>query len=422
MKKLLLILSREYRLRLRRPSFWVLTLLVPLLLAALYAMPVVVASGEKEQAEVLVVDETGLFENGLRPTPEVAFRRMPSLDYARRTMDTSDRVAAILFIPMREFTIPRDAFFYHRSSTPPLALQSLVDSQLQMLLRNAIIEGVYHLEPSVYHSVESTNIRLHPHDAVTGRESFARVKSVLSVVLAALMVLALIVFGVQVMRSVREEKNSRVVEVVIASVRPLQLLVGKVVAVSLAALTQLALWVVLTALAVSLVRSSSPELFAYAEQQLEAPSVASKGTEATLQYAAPLSLPDEAMQGLAAVDLPTGAALFALFFLLGLLLYGALLAALASRLDPDADTLQWTLVVASPMLLVLVLSPWLLQQPAGTLAQCFTLIPFTAPAAAMLRLPFGIGTLQLALAVLLLLASFFLAALLAARTYRRHLL
>lgn len=422
MKKLLLILSREYRLRLRRPSFWVLTLLVPLLLAALYALPVVVASGEKEQAEVLVVDETGLFENGLRPTPEVAFRRMPSLDYARRTMDTSDRVAAILFIPMREFTIPRDAFFYHRSSTPPLALQSLVDSQLQMLLRNAIIEGVYHLEPSVYHSVESTNIRLHPHDAVTGRESFARVKSVLAVVLAALMVLALIVFGVQVMRSVREEKNSRVVEVVIASVRPLQLLVGKVVAVSLAALTQLALWVVLTALAVSLVRSASPELFAYAEQQLEAPSVASKGTEATLQYAAPLSLPDEAMQGLAAVDLPTVAALFALFFLLGLLLYGALLAALASRLDPDADTLQWTLVAASPMLLVLVLSPWLLQQPAGTLAQCFTLIPFTAPAAAMLRLPFGIGTLQLALAVLLLLASFFLAALLAARTYRRHLL
>ena len=74
------------------------------------------------------------------------------------------------------------------------------------------------------------------------------------------------------------------------------------------------------------------------------------------------------------------------------------------------------------MLLVLVLAPWLLQQPAGTLAQCFTLIPFTAPAAAMLRLPFGIGTLQLALAVLLLLASFFLAALLAARTYRRHLL
>lgn len=422
MKKLLLILSREYRLRLRRPSFWVLTLLVPLLLAALYALPVVVASGEKEQAEVLVVDETGLFENGLRPTPEVSFRRMPSLDYARRTMDTSDRVAAILFIPMRELTIPRDAFFYHRSSTPPLALQSLVDSQLQMLLRNAIIEGVYHLEPSVYHSVESTNIRLHPHDAVTGRESFARVKSVLAVVLAALMVLALIVFGVQVMRSVREEKNSRVVEVVIASVRPLQLLVGKVVAVSLAALTQLALWVVLTALAVSLVRSSNPDLFAYAEQQLEAPSVASKGTEATLQYAAPLSLPDEAMQGLAAVDLPTVAALFALFFLLGLLLYGALLAALASRLDPDADTLQWTLVAASPMLLVLVLAPWLLQQPAGTLAQCFTLIPFTAPAAAMLRLPFGIGTLQLALAVLLLLASFFLAALLAARTYRRHLL
>ena len=110
MKKILLILARECCLRLRRPSFWVLTLLVPLLLAALYALPVIAANRSAEQAEVLVVDETGLFEHSMRPTEEVAFRAMPDIAYARGQMEKDDAIDAILFIPMRETTIPRDAF------------------------------------------------------------------------------------------------------------------------------------------------------------------------------------------------------------------------------------------------------------------------------------------------------------------------
>ena len=220
MKKTLLILAREYRLRLRRPSFWVLTLLVPLLLAALYALPVVAANRNAAQAEVLVVDETGLFAHSLRSSDELSFRRMPSLDYANNEMDRNSRIAAILYIPARETTIPRDAFLYHRASAPPLALQQSIAAQLQMLLRNAILEDVYQLDPDVFRSVASTDIRLHTRDAATGHESFARVKGVLAAVLAMLMVLALVVFGVQVMRSVQEEKATRVAEVVAASVHP----------------------------------------------------------------------------------------------------------------------------------------------------------------------------------------------------------
>lgn len=422
MKKTFIVIAREYRQRLHRPAFWVLTLLVPLLLAALYALPVVAAQRSQQQATVLVVDETGLFLHSLRSTDAVGFHPMPSLDYAQRQMEAAgDSVTALLFIPRRETTIPRDAFLYHRGHTPSPALQSAIAAQLQTLLHNAILEDVYQVEPSVYHSVETTDIRLHTQDAATGRESFAQVKGVVAVVLAVLLVMALLVFGVQVMRSVQEEKATRVAEVLASSVKPVQLMVGKISGVALTAVTQLVLWVLLTAAAIGGVQAANPDLFAQAREQQTARTLATKGADATAQYNATVQLVDEAVQGLTAINLPLVAALFLLFFLLGYLLYGALLAALAARLDSDADALQWVLLLLSPLLVTLLLLPLLLQNPDGTLAQWLSLVPFTAPAAVMLRLPFGIAVWQVALAALLLLAFFAAAAFLAARTYRRHL-
>ena len=418
MKKLLLILCREYHMRLHRPSFWVLTLMVPVVLAVLYALPVLAAQKGARQATVLVVDQTGLFEGALVSNDEVHFHAMPSLEYARREAGKND---LILFIPLRETTIPRDAFLYYRGGSPSVALQSTVDGQLQTLLRNAILEDVYQVEPSVYHSVESTNIKLHTQDAGSGKESFAGVKTVVAVVLAVLMVLALVLFGVQVMRSVQEEKQNRVAEVLASSVKPLQLLVGKVTGVALVAVTQLVLWIALTALAISGVQASAPDLFAQAREQQEHRALATKGVEATAQYDTTVQLVDETVRGLTAIQVPLVAAMFLLFFLLGYLLYGALLAALAARLDSDADALQWVLLMVLPLFAVLILTPLLLQNPSGALGVGFTLVPFTAPAAVMLRLPFGIPAWQVGLSVLLTLLLFVAAALLAARTYRRHL-
>lgn len=414
MKKVLIVIGREYTRRIKKPAFWVITILVPLLVAALYALPVISAQHGAHSAKVLVVDQTGLFMNGLRSTSQVEFFIQPDLEYARSHRSDDD---IILYIPMRETTIPHDAFLYYHGKAPSLAVQSTVDDQLQQLLRNAIMEDVYQVEPAVFHSVESTHISLHAQDAATGRESFARTKSVVAIVLAALMVLALILFGVQVMRSVQEEKQNRVAEVIASSVRPVQLLVGKVTGVALTALTQLALWIALTTAAIGGVQAAAPDLFAQARQQQEHRSLASRGTEATAQYNGTVQLVDDTVQGLTAINLPLVAALFVLFFLLGYMLYGSLLAALASRLESDADALQWTLLVCSPLLLALIVSPWEIGRSAFLL-----LFPLTAPAAVMLHLPFGAAVWQVVAAALILLAAFVAAAVLAAHSYRRHLL
>ena len=273
----------------------------------------------------------------------------------------------------------------------------------------------------MYHSVESTRIKLHTQDSASGKESFVGVKTVVAVVLAVLMVLALVLFGVQVMRSVQEEKQNRVAEVLASSLRPLQLLVGKVTGVALVAVTQLVLWVALTALAISGVQASAPDLFNQAREQQEHRALATKGVEATAQYDTTVQLVDETVRGLTAIQLPLVAAMFLLFFLLGYLLYGSLLAALAARLDSDADALQWVLLLVLPLFAVLILTPLLLNNPSGALGVGFTFVPFTAPAAVMLRLPFGLPTWQVGLSALLLLLLFAASALLAARTYRRYL-
>lgn len=422
MKKVLTILAREYRIRLRRPSFWVLTVLVPMALALLYALPVFTANHRAERALVLVVDQTGLFANGLQSTLEVGFKPMPSLDFAQRKMQEDKQVSAVLFIPMRETTIPHDAFLYHRGKSPSVELQSMIDGQLQILLRNALLEDVYNLEPSVYHSIETTHIRLRTQDAATGRESFAQVKSAVAVALAVLMVVALLLFGVQVMRSVQEERQNRVAEIIVSSVRPVELMVGKVTGVAFVALTQLALWVLLTAAAIGGIQAANPTLFAQARQQQAMHSLATKGAEATAQYAAPVNLVDEAVQGLTAIDLPLVAGMFLLFFLLGYLLYGAMLAALAACLDSDADALQWALLTGLPLLAVLALLPVLLRAADGTLAVVLGLVPFTAPVAMMARIPFGVPVWQVVVSAVILLVTFAAVAVLASRVYRRNIL
>ena len=404
--------------RIRRPSFWVLTALVPLLLAALYALPVVSARGASQAATVLVVDETGLFEHGLTGNDRVHFKRMPSLEYAERQRESED---AILYVPLRQTTIPHDAFLYYRGHEPSAEVQREVANQLQTLLRNAILEDVYQMEPSVYHSVETTHISLHTRDAATGHESFSRVKRVVGLVMALLVTLMVLIYGMQTMRAVQEERQNRTAEVMATSVSPGVLLGGKMAAVVLIAISQLVLWVVLTGAMIRGIQASAPELFAAAREQQSLRSLATKGEEAMLHYATPVEVVDETVQGLAAIEPVVLVGVALLFYVLGHLLYSSLLAAIAARTDTDADHFWWALLVVSPLVLTLSLGGLIVDNPSGVLAEVLSWVPFTAPAAVMLRLPFGVPVWNVAGAAVLLLAAAAGAVLVASRTYRRRL-
>lgn len=435
MKKILLVIQREYATRVRKPSFWVLTLVVPVLVALVYAIPLMLASKSQQRAEVLVVDDSGLFAGDFRSGRHVAYHDAGGLDYAQRQLAEHDSIDAIVYIPAHETTLPTDAYLYYRTNEPSMALQANINNQLQEILRNRILQDVHGINLDDYRMLTNTHVRLHPQDVETGRGSFLEVRIIVALLLSLIIFVAVFVFGAQVMRGVMEEKSSRIVEVIVCSVKPFELMMGKVVGIGLAGLTQFALWVLLSGVAIGGLRITHADVFDSVERQHRLAQLATKGDDATAQmqavqqataeYEAGMGIDRDVQQlieGLGNIDFGVVLLLFLFYFVVGYLLYAALFAAVGSLVDNDTDSQQFILPVSVPLVLSLLLMPVVVQAPSGTLSVWLSIIPFTSPVAMMCRIPFGVPVGELVLSMVLLVATFPLCTWIAARIYRSALL
>ena len=423
MNKIFLVIQREYATRVKKASFWVLTIIVPILMAGLYAIPIILSSKPLEHAHVLVVDDTGIFEGAFRSSRDITYHNAGSLDYAKRQLETVDSLDAIVYIPARETTIPHDAFLYYRTDAPSMTVQNDVDRQLQEILRNRILLDVHGISADDYQMLISTHIKLRTKDIETGRDGFLAVKVVVGAILALLILFVIFNFGSQVMRGVMEEKSSRIVEVIVCSVKPFQLMMGKVVGIGLVGITQFALWILLSGIAVGALQMANSDLFAQAQSE-QVQQIATKGAEATAQYEAARDATPvpELIQGLTSIHFGLLIAMFLFYFVFGYLLYATLYAAVGALIDADTDSQQFSLPLTAPLILVLMLMPAMINQPSGSLSVWLSLIPFTSPVAMMLRIPFGVPTWQVVLSALLLLATFPLCVWIASRLYRAGIL
>ena len=348
-----------------------------------------------------------------------------SIDYAKQQLQDSDSYSAIVYIPARETTIPNDAFLYYRSKTPSMTVQSDVDRQLQTILRNNILLDVHNISADDYNLIRNTKIKIHTQDIETGRDGYLTVKLVLGLILAFLIFIAIFSFGSQVMRGVMEEKTSRIVEVIVCSVRPFQLMMGKVVGIGLLGLTQFALWILLSGGVLLGLQATHADLFQQAEIQHQGVTeLATKGAEATAQMEAAESMQmvSELVEGLVSINFPLIIGLFIFYFILGYLLYASLFAAVGAITDNETDSQQFTLPLTIPLLLTFLFLPAMLNEPSGSLATWLSIIPFTSPIAMMFRIPFGVPGWQVSLSMVLLLVAFPLCIWLAAYIYRRGIL
>ena len=424
LKSIFLVIQREYVTRVRKPSFWILTIIVPLLLAGCYAIPIILATRPMEHTCVLVVDESGVFQYQFESSKEISYYDASSLRYAQKKLRTVDSITAVVHIPARATTIPTDAYLYYCSGKPASQLQNDVDRQLQNILRNNILLDAHNISEEDFHMIPTAKMRLHQLDIETGRDGFLEVKILLAVVLAVITFFTIMMFGSQVLRGVAEEKTSHIVEVILCSVRPFQLMMGKVVGIAFVGLTQLAMWLVLSGIAVIGLQASNSQLFEQARQQINITQVATKGTEATAQMEAlqNQTLVSELMQGLASIDFGVIVLMFLFFFLFGYLLYASLFAAVGSLLDADTDGQQFTLPITIPLVIPILFLPAMMNEPSGSIATWLSMIPFTSPIAMMFRVPFGVPIWQVVLSMSLLLASFPLCTWFAARIYKSAIL
>ena len=433
MKKIWLIIQREYLTRVKKKSFIVMTFLGPILMASVWIVPLLLASRSDGIKTIEVLDETGIFFEEFKETSDTKFEYITDdLQTAKEKLATSENFA-ILYIPKSSYSTPL-AFYLYSYKNPGLSLKLYLQESANKILENKKLQDVYGIDEEPLASVKS-NINLVVEDIETNKKSFTEISWALGFIGGMLIYFFIFMYGAQVMRGVIEEKTNRIIEVIVSSVKPIQLMLGKIVGIAMVGLTQFLLWILLTLGIVTAFTAAYSDQIADFKMG-EQPVVTDPGQ---LFQSDAMGMPDT-QQGLEALgsdeninqilevffSINYGIIIFTFlfYFVGGYLLYAALFAAIGSAVDNEADTQQFMMPVTIPLIFSIIIGlSFVLNNPDGSVAYWLSLIPFTSPIIMMIRVPFGINIYtDLIPSMILLIVGFLVTTWIAAKIYRTGIL
>jgi ABC-2 type transport system permease protein len=432
MKKIWLIIQREYLTRVKKRSFVIMTFLGPLLMASVWIVPLLLATRSEGVKTIEVLDETGLFYEEFKETTDTKFLYITDdLQTAKEKLAKSEDFG-ILYIPKSSYSTPI-AFYLYSYKKPGLSLKMYLQESANKILENKKLQDVYGIDEETLASVKS-NISLVVEDIETNKKSYTEISWALGFIGGMLIYFFIFMYGAQVMRGVIEEKTSRIIEVIVSSVKPIQLMLGKIVGIAMVGLTQFLLWVVLTlgiVTAFTAIYADQIDKYKMGEQPVANPG--------QLFPSDAIGMPDT-QQGMEALgsDENIGQIIdvffsinygviiftFVFFFVGGYLLYAALFAAIGSAVDNEADTQQFMLPVTIPLIFSIIIGlSFVLNNPDGDVAYWLSLIPLTSPIIMMIRVPFGVNIYtDLIPSMVLLVLGFLATTWIAAKIYRTGIL
>ncbi|MHC1708238.1 MAG: ABC transporter permease [Bacteroidales bacterium] len=427
MSKTGLIIKREYLTRVRKKSFIIMTILGPLLMAALMIVPVYVAQLSGQQKKIAVLDETGIFFNRFPNSEQLSFQ------YVFEPLDTEKKnflqqgYYALLHIPKTEVSVPEKAVLFS-DRQPNIMVKSYIEDVMKKEIESLKLKASG-IDKEVLQSIKSDISLITMKLEEDGKEekSYTEVSMVLGLFAGILIYFFIFLFGSQVMRGVIEEKSNRIVEVIISSVKPFQLMMGKIIGIALVGLTQFGLWVILTFGIVSVFQVSFKDQIRSNQIEQMIPGGKTAILESSDQNAdktleVNTQGVNQVFEIIGSINFPVIIASFIFFFLGGYLLYAALFAAIGSAVDNEADTQQFMLPVTIPLILAIVVAQYIINNPEGPLSFWFSIIPLTSPIIMMIRIPFGVPYSELILSMVLLVLGFIGATWLAAKIYRTGIL
>ncbi|HJC16777.1 MAG TPA: ABC transporter permease [Candidatus Alistipes stercorigallinarum] len=416
MSNISIIIGREFNERVRKKSFIITTLLMPVLMLVLMAAPALIMNFSKgELKRIAVIDESGLVAPALESNEEIAYEPTSlTTDEARRELTD---FFGVLYIGSDILQNSSNVRLYANSSTS-LSIESDITGQIERILeaeklKNYHIDNLQQILDEVKTTVTLQTFRNDKSQEEDAQSQSSAVATATGYILGFVLYMFLLIYGSMVMQSVIEEKNNRVLEVIVSSVRPFELMMGKILGVAAVAVVQVLIWGVLIVVAGSVVM---PQLM---------PADAMASVQAMQQ-----GMPDAAMGGMDSDMLQIVAALtdlgyivkifvcLLLFIVGGYLLYSAMFAAVGSAVDNVQDASQLQMPVTLPIILALLMMIAVIKDPNSPLAFWFSLIPFTSPVVMMARIPYGIPAWEVALSLVLLYASFVAMVWLAGKIYR----
>ena len=432
MKKIWLIIKREYLTRVKKKSFVIMTFLGPLLMASVWIVPLLLATQSEGVKTIEVLDETGLLFEEFKETADIKFQYIvDDLQTAKENLATNDNYA-ILYIPKPTYGMPV-AFYLYSYKKPGLSLKMYIQDSANKILENKKLQDVYGIDEETLSSVKS-NINLIVEDIETNKKSYTEISWALGFIGGMLIYFFIFMYGAQVMRGVIEEKTSRIIEVIVSSVKPLQLMLGKIIGLAMVGLTQFMLWIVLTlgiVTAFSAIYADQISNYKMGEETIANPGQLfpseAMGMNDTQQGIEALSS-DENIGQLIDVffSINYGVIIFTFlfYFVGGYLLYAAMFAAIGSAVDNEADTQQFMLPVTIPLIFSIILGlSFVLNNPDGNVAYWLSLIPLTSPIIMMIRVPFGVNIYtDLIPSMILLVLGFLATTWVAAKIYRTGIL
>jgi ABC-2 type transport system permease protein len=417
MNKILLVIQREYITRVSKKSFWISSILAPFLLTAIYAVPIWLAMKDKEVKKVAILDNSRLYKPADLVHKELVFTftNMPEEAYKSKFADLG--FDAFVTIPANVLANPKGVHIYS-SKNIGLSLMESIEGLLQTKIRQQKMLDAG-ISAKVYEDTQVNVVSETITISETGDESSSSSAGamILGGIMGFVLYMTLLLYGSQVMNSVIEEKNNRVVEVIITSVKPFQLMLGKIVGVGLVGLTQFLLWIVLT---FGLIQATSAFYKSYADQPVSQAKNLNGGKVVTQDANDPVanSVMGEVTKVVESTNIPLILLCFLYYFLVGYMMYSSLFAAIGSAVENVSEAGQFTFIVMLPIILSIFLAQYAMLDPDSSITFWASMIPFTSPINMMVRLPYGVPTWELMLSMVLLFLGFMLCSWISARIYR----
>ena len=417
MKNIFLITKREYLTQVKKKSFVILTLLAPILMIGFAALIAFMFKANESSSTFNVVDKSGLFVGNLKNTDQIKYVFVPAVNEKSlvATLKDMNGIEGLLIIPEL-----KDHNYDEVQKGSKLLINKKigfdtklkVSNDLSKIIRKEKIKMLGISEDQMKNLDQ--NFELNTQNVVDKNSSDSdlsfSVKSILAMVMMYAVFMFIIIYGVRVMRSVLEEKNNRVVEIIISSVKPFELMMGKILGVTLVALTQFSIWITMSVIGALFLNTG----FSALKDQIP-------GGEKTTEMVQNFDLQQTAAEVshiLLDMNVPLIIGVFIIFFLLGYIFYSSMYAAIGSAVDNETETQQFTMFAIIPLMLGMYGSFTIMKNPEGPLGFWLSMIPFTSPVAMIARIPFGVPVWQIALSVGLLLISTVLMIFIAGKVYR----
>jgi ABC-2 type transport system permease protein len=399
-----------------KKSFWISSLLAPVLITAIYAIPIWLAMKDKEVKRVEVLDLSGLWKQSDLEDKEVEFVFTSGQEQELKMSFSSKGYDAFVSIPADVLTNPKGVHIYSAKNIG-MSLKESVEKVIQnkvrheLLLKAGISTQIYE---GTQVDIDSKTITVSTDGQETRSSSGGAM--ILAGIMGFVLYFTLLLYGSQLMNGVIEEKSSRIIEVIISSVKPYQLLLGKIIGVGLVGLTQFLLWIVLT---IGLTQVTGRLYGEKLKNKVTQIKQTDSGKQSTLSSKSEEESPmEEVTKVLESTNIPMIITAFLFYFFVGYMLYSSLFAAIGSAVESATEAQQFTFIVMIPIILSFLMAQYTMQDPDSKVAFWASMIPFTSPINMMVRLPYGVPGWELILSMTLLVLGFLGCSWVSARIYR----